>query len=214
MSIRVSIIEDDAQIRQILTEWLLKAPDITFCKAYPNAEQALQELPRKPADVVLTDINLPGINGIECVRQLKPLLPKTNFMMLTVYLDARMIFDALSAGATGYLLKRASREELLAGIREIHAGGSPMSSSIARLVVDAFRTAPEKNTDLEQLTEREFDVLRLLARGMLYKEISDELSISYNTVATLIRRIYDKLHVHTRRQAVQCFQQLGSPAKP
>jgi DNA-binding NarL/FixJ family response regulator len=130
-------------------------------------------------------------------------------MMLTVYLDARMIFDALSAGATGYLLKRASRDELLAGIREIHAGGSPMSSSIARLVVDAFRKAPEKNADLEQLTEREFDVLRLLARGMLYKQISDELSISYNTVATLIRRIYDKLHVHTRRQAVQRFQELG-----
>lgn len=211
MSILVSIIEDDAQIRQFLTEWLRMAPDIIFGRAYPDAERALEDLPLRPADVVLTDINLPGLNGIECVRQLKALLPTTNFMMLTVYLDAEKIFQALAAGATGYLLKRASRDELLSAIREVHGGGSPMSSSIARMVCEAFRAAPVKQPELEQLTDREMDVLRLLARGMLYKEISDELSVSFNTVHTLVRRIYDKLQVHTRRQAVERFQQLGRP---
>lgn len=214
MAIRVSIIEDDAQIRQFLTEWLRKAPDIAFVRSYPDAERALEDLPLRPADVVLTDINLPGLNGIECVRQLKALLPGTNFMMLTVYLDAEKIFQALAAGATGYLLKRASRDELLTAIREVHAGGSPMSSSIARLVCEAFRAAPVKQPELEQLTEREMDVLRLLARGMLYKEISESLSVSFNTVHTLVRRIYDKLQVHTRRQAVERFQQLGRPLSP
>lgn len=212
MSIRVSIVEDDSQSRQLLTDWIRKSPDMTFGMAYPDAESALEGLPRHPADVVLTDINLPVLSGIECVRQLKPLLPATNFVMLTVYMDAEMIFQALAAGATGYMLKRASREELLAAIREVHAGGSPMSSSIARLVVEAMRVKPAKDAELEQLTDREFDVLRLLARGMLYKEISADLSISFNTVHTLIRRIYDKLHVHTRRQAVERFQQMGRPS--
>jgi DNA-binding NarL/FixJ family response regulator len=211
MPIRVSIIKDDAQIRQFLTEWLCKAADVAFVRAYPDAERALEDLPQRPADVVLTDINLPGTNGIECVRQLKALLPATYFVMLTVYLDAEKVFQALAAGATGYLLKRASRDELLAAIREVHAGGSPMSSSIARLVCEAFRAAPAKDAALEQLTDRELDVLRLLARGLLYKEISDELSVSFNTVHTLVRRIYDKLQAHTRRQAVERFQQLGRP---
>lgn len=209
MTIRVSIIEDDAQIRQILSDWLRKAADIAFLCAYPDAERALEDLPQRPADVVLTDINLPGVSGIECVRQLKARLPETNFVMLTVYLDAEKIFQALAAGATGYLLKRAPRDELLAAIRDVHAGGSPMSSSIARLVCEAFRAEPAKDAALEQLTDRELDVLRLLARGLLYKEISDELSVSFNTVHTLVRRIYDKLQVHTRRQAVERFQQLG-----
>lgn len=214
MSVRVSLIEDDAGIRQILTQWLRTSEGIIFGRAYPDAERALEDLPQRPADVVLTDINLPGTNGIECVRQLKALLPGTNFVMLTVYLDADMIFQALSAGATGYLLKRTSREELLAAIAEVHAGGSPMSSSIARLVVEAFRAAPAKNSGLEQLTDREMDVLRLLARGLIYKEISEELSVSFNTVHTLIRRVYDKLHVHTRRQAVERFQQSGGARVP
>jgi len=212
MSISVSIVEDDLQIRQLLTDWIRKSTDMTFGKAYPDAESALESLPRNSSDVVLMDINLPVLSGIECVRQLKLLLPATNFVMLTVYMDAEMIFQALAAGATGYMLKRASRDELLAAIREVHAGGSPMSSSIARLVVEAMRVKPAKDAEMDQLTDRELDVLRLLARGMLYKEISADLSISFNTVHTLIRRIYDKLHVHTRRQAVERFQQLGRPS--
>lgn len=213
MPIRIAIIEDNAPIRTILSGWIKQEKHFELVAAYPDAEKAIKANVASLADVVLVDINMPGMNGIECVRTLKPQNRSVNYMMLTAYHDAQLIFDALSAGASGYLLKRATREELIDAIKDVHNGGSPMSSSIARLVVDAFRKAPEKNADLEQLTEREFDVLRLLARGMLYKEISDELSISYNTVATLTRRIYDKLHVHTRRQAVQRFQELGSPAR-
>lgn len=211
MSIRVAIVEDDARLRRVLLEWLRKDAGIEVMCAYPNAEQALADLPLKPVDVLLCDINLPGASGIECVRELKPLLPKTNFVMLTVYMDAELIFEALKAGATGYLLKRTSRAELLSAIRSVHEGGSPMSDSIARLVVNAFRSALVKSPELEQLTSREMDVLRLLAQGLLYKQISDELSVSYHTVHTLIRRIYDKLQVHTRRQAVERFQELGRP---
>ena len=211
MSIRVSIVEDDARLRRILLEWLRKDEEIEVVRAYPNAEQALADLPLKPVDVLLCDINLPGANGIECVRELKPLLPATNFVMLTVYMDAELIFEALKVGATGYLLKRTTREELLSAIRSVHEGGSPMSDSIARLVVNAFRSAPAKSPELEQLTPREMEVLRLLARGLLYKQISNELSVSYHTVHTLIRRIYDKLQVHSRRQAVERFQELGRP---
>ena len=209
MAIRVSIIEDDSQIRQFLTDWISKMPDLEFVQSYPDAEQAVEDLPLNPADVVLTDINLPGMDGIECVRTLKVLLPDTNFVMLTVYLDAEKIFKALAAGATGYLLKRATRDELLTAIHEVHEGGSPMSSSIARLVVDAFRASPAEDSKADQLTDREMDVLRLLAKGLLYKEISVELSVSFNTIHTMIHRIYAKLHVHTRKQAVEQFKKLG-----
>jgi DNA-binding NarL/FixJ family response regulator len=211
MPIRVSIVEDDSQVRQLLTDWVRHAEDIEMVRAYPDAERAVEDLPLRRADVVLTDIHLPGMSGIECVRQLKAMMPATNFVMLTVYIDAERIFQALAAGATGYLLKRASREELLAAIREVHEGGSPMSSSIARLVCEAFRAMPPRDDALDQLTERELDVLRLLARGMLYKEISNELAVSFNTVHTLVRRIYDKLQVHTRRQAVDHFQRRVRP---
>lgn len=209
MAIRVSIIEDDPRIRQNLAAWLEAAPNIVFVQAYSSAEAALEKLPQHPVDVVLTDINLPGIDGIKAVRQLKPLLHNTNFVMVTVYLDAEKLFEALSAGATGYLLKRTNREEVIRAIKEVHSGGSPMSSSIARFVVDAFRRASVKESELEQLSTREADVLERLARGRRYKEIADELAVSYHTVHTLIRRIYDKLHVHTRRQAIERFQQSG-----
>ncbi len=214
MQTLVSIVEDHAPLRQILAEWIEQAPDMTLGRTYPDAETALAHLPQNPADVVLMDINLPGQSGIECVRQLKPLLPATQFVMVTVYMDADRIFSALAAGATGYLLKRASNQELLQAIREVAAGGSPMSRNIARLIVEKFHAGPPQSTDMERLSERELDVLRLLARGLVYKEIATDLNLSFHTVHTLVRRIYEKLHVHTRREAVARFHQANRPQPP
>jgi DNA-binding NarL/FixJ family response regulator len=213
----VSIVEDHAPLRQIMAEWIGQEPDMKLGRTYPDAETALADLPQHPADVVLMDINLPGLDGIECVRQLKPLLPATQFVMVTVYMDADRIFKALAAGATGYLLKRSSHTELLQAIREVAAGGSPMSRNIARLIVEKFRAEAPQAPDMERLTERELDVLRLLARGQVYKEIAAGLNLSFHTVHTLVRRIYEKLHVHTRRDAVARFHQtsqLNPPESP
>jgi len=216
MKILVSIVEDHAPLRQILAERIGQAPDMTLGRSYPDAESALADLPQHPADVVLMDINLPGQSGIECVRHLKPLLPATQFVMVTVYMDADSIFKALAAGATGYLLKRSSHTELLQAIREVAAGGSPMSRNIARLIVETFHgVAPQSpDTDMERLSDRELDVLRLLARGQVYKEIASGLNLSFHTVHTLVRRIYEKLHVHTRRDAVARFHQTIQPRPP
>jgi len=214
MKILVSIVEDHAPLRQIMAEWIGQVPDMKLGRTYPDAETALADLPQHPADVVLMDINLPGLNGIECVRQLKPLLPATQFVMVTVYMDADRIFKALAVGATGYLLKRSSHTELLQAIREVAAGGSPMSRNIARLIVEKFYAVPPQSPDMELLSDRELDVLRLLARGQVYKEIAAELNLSFHTVHTLVRRIYEKLHVHTRREAVARFHQAGQPQSP
>ena len=210
----VSIVEDHKPLRQILAEWIGQATDMQLGRTYPDAETALADLPQHPADVVLMDINLPGLNGIECVRHLKPLLPATQFVMVTVYMDADRIFKALAAGATGYLLKRASHTELLQAIREVAAGGSPMSRNIARLIVETFHGVPSQPPDMERLSDQELDVLRLLARGQGYKEIAAGLTLGFHTVDTLARRIYEKLHVHTRREAVVRFHQAGQPQPP
>ena len=203
VAIKVSIVEDDSAVREIFSEWVSRGEGFRLLSAYPDGERALADLPRVRPDVVLMDINLPGLNGVECVRRLKPLLPTTQFMMVTVYEDADHIFDALSAGATGYLLKRTTRKQLLAALQEVHAGGSPMSTNIARMVVESFgqRRTPTSR-EMEALSPREQEVLELLARGYLYKEIADALKISALTVPTYIRRIYEKLHVHSRSQAV------------
>src|ERR1051326_7741756 len=203
VSISVSIVEDDAQARQILSDWIRRTDGFRFVSEHGTAESALAHLPKENPTVVLTDINLPGLNGIECVRRLKPLLPGTQFVMLTVYEDADHIFHALTAGATGYLLKQTPRSELLAALRQVHAGGSPMTSNIARKVVQSFqqRSVPAAG-DGAELSPREHEVLDLLARGYLYKEIAESLSISLPTVNTYIRRIYEKLHVRSRAQAV------------
>ncbi len=211
MKILVSIVEDHEPLRQLLAECVGQAPDMKLERTYPDAETALADLPQHPADVVLMDINLPGLNGIECVRQLKALLPATQFVMVTVYMDADRIFKALAAGATGYLLKRSTHMELLQAIREVAAGGSPMSRNIARLIVEKFHTAPPMSPDVERLSDRELEVLRLLARGQCNKEIAAGLNLSFHTVHTLVRRIYEKLHVHTRREAVARFHQSGQP---
>jgi DNA-binding NarL/FixJ family response regulator len=209
MAIRLAIIEDNAPIRKILSGWIQQEKAFELVAAYPDAEKAVKAKVSELADVVLVDINMPGMNGIECVRTLKPLNRSVNYMMLTAYHDAQLIFDALSAGAGGYLLKRATREELIAAIKDVHSGGSPMSSSIARIVVEAFQNKPTKDEQLEQLTTREREVLDLLAKGMLYKEIADQLAVTHNTVHTLVRRIYEKLQVHTRREAIERLQ--GTP---
>src|SRR3954452_24959100 len=206
VSISVSIVEDDAQARQILSDWIRRTDGFHFVSEHGTAESALAQLPKENPQVVLTDINLPGINGIECVRRLKSVLPETQFVMLTVYEDADHIFHALSAGATGYLLKQTPRNELLAALKQVHGGGSPMTSNIARKVVQSFqqRAAPSV-ADAAELSPREREVLDLLARGYLYKEIAESLSISVPTVNTHVRRIYEKLHVRSRSQAIAKF---------
>jgi len=213
MKIRVSIIEDDAPLRAIFVEWLRQAEGVEFVGEYPDAESALQRIASDRPDVVLSDINLPRMNGIECVRRLKPRLPKTQFVMLTVYEDTDKIFDALAAGATGYLLKQTTREELLAAIHAVLAGDSPMTSNIARKVVQSFQRRPAAEP-VAALSPRENEILELLARGYLYKEIADKLKIAGPTVNSFIRRIYEKLHVHSRSQAIAKYlgqRQVSAP---
>ncbi|MBI2513273.1 MAG: response regulator transcription factor [Opitutae bacterium] len=203
------VVEDDTSIRNILTTWLDEADGFSFAGAFPDVESALPQIARAKPDVVLVDINLPGLSGIECVRQLKPHTPGTQFVMLTVYEDSNHIFDALSAGATGYLVKTTSREALIGALREVHAGGSPMSGNIARKVVQSLQQPKPAPRMTEQLSKRENEVLALLAQGYLYKEIADALGIGLETVNTYIRRIYEKLHVHSRAQAVARYTDLS-----
>ena len=210
VSISVAIVEDDVPAREILAGWIRSADGFRLAGEYDDAETAIARLPHEKPSVVLFDINLPGMNGIECVRKLKPRLPETQFLMVTVYEDANHIFNALSAGASGYLLKQMRRNELLEAMKDVHAGGSPMSSQIARKVVQSFRRTESQSADGEtiELSPREREVLELLARGYLYKEIAEMLKISVQTVNTYIRRIYEKLHVRSRAQAVAKYAHL------
>lgn len=204
VSIAVAIVEDDVPAREILAGWIRSAEGFKLVGEYDDAETAIAELPSRQPSVVLFDINLPGMTGIECVRRLKPKLPETQFLMVTVYEDANHIFDALAVGASGYLLKQTRRSELLEALRDVHSGGSPMSSQIARKVVQSFRRndTTDGNSEAVDLSPREREVLELLARGYLYKEIAEQLKISVQTVNTYIRRIYEKLQVHSRSQAI------------
>jgi DNA-binding NarL/FixJ family response regulator len=204
MPTSVSIVEDNEKLRGTLARVLNRAEGFRCVSQHPDAEDALKELPGVKPDVVLMDINLPGMNGVECVRQLKKLLPEVQMIMLTVYEDTDNIFEALTAGASGYLLNRTTSAELVAAIRDVLRGGSPMTAHIARKVVQSFqRSAPAQPAD--NLSEREQQVLDLLSRGLMYKEIADKLQISYETVHTYIRRIYEKLRVRTRTEAVAKF---------
>ena len=209
------VVEDDSSVRSILTSWIDEADGLVCKGVFPDVESAIPGIVAAKPDVVLVDIHLPGLSGIECVRQLKPRVPKTQFVMQTVYEDSNHIFDALSAGATGYLVKTTSREALIAALREVHAGGSPMSSNIARKVVQLLHPLKPKMRPNEELSKRENEVLALLAQGYLYKEIADTLGIGRETVNTYIRRIYEKLHVHSRAQAVALLsnQPLKEPDK-
>ncbi len=202
VNLRLCLVEDDARVRGLMAGWLQREPGFEVIAQYGSTESAVAALPDVRPDIVLVDINLPGQSGIECVRQLKPRLPVTQFAMVTVYEDADRIFQALAVGATGYLLKQTPRAELIAAIRELHAGGSPMSTNIARKVVQSFHRAPAPPSGEAALAPRERQVLDELVRGLLYKEIADTLGISMGTLHTYIRRIYEKLHVRSRAQAV------------
>lgn len=201
MNITVSIVEDDAELRESVFSYLQEAPGIRCLGAYTTAEEALREIPRQKPALVLMDINLPAMNGIQCVQKLKELDPALQIMMFTVYEDSDQVFEALVAGACGYLLKSTPPEKLLDAIYEAHKGGSPMSSHIARKVVQYFHRAPGRN-EMAELSKREEQVLQHLAQGRLYKEIANELSISIDTVRKHLNSIYGKLHVHSRTDAV------------
>jgi DNA-binding NarL/FixJ family response regulator len=207
------VVEDDPSVRHILTTWLEEAEGFVCAGVFPDVESAMSEIARAKPDVVLVDINLPGLSGIDCVRELKPRTPNTQFVMQTVYEDSNHIFDALSAGATGYLLKTTSREALIAALREVHEGGSPMSSNIARKVVQQLQQPKNNLPPAGGLSKRENEVLALLAQGYLYKEIADLLGISIQTVNTYIRRIYEKLQVHSRSQAVARYTNIRREEK-
>src|SRR5690349_21465393 len=205
MAITVSLVEDNDQLRGTLARVINRAEGFRCISQHANAEAALEALPRDRPNVVLMDINLPGMNGVECVRRLKQLFPDMQIVMLTVYEDTENIFNALAAGASGYLLKRTKSAELLEAIHEVHRGGSPMTTHIARKVIQSFQRTGPSSRPTENLSEREQEVLDCLSQGFLYKEIAEKLGISYETVHTYIRRIYEKLQVRTRTEAVAKF---------
>jgi len=205
MPITISIVEDNDQLRGTLARMLDRTEGFKCISQFPTAEAALESLPKECPEVVLMDINLPGMNGVECVRKLKQVAPKIQSVMLTAYEDTDNIFAALAAGATGYLLKRAPRAELLDAIRDVHNGGSPMTAHIARKVVLSFQKTGVSPQPTENLSAREQEVLDCLSKGFLYKEIAEKIGVSYETVHTYIRRIYEKLQVRTRTEAVAKF---------
>jgi DNA-binding NarL/FixJ family response regulator len=205
--ITIAIVDDSADLRENIGGYLGAFPEFRCMGAYASAHEALEGLPKRPTDVVLMDINLEerGTDGIECVRDLKVLLPNIQVVMLTVFEDDEKIFRALAAGASGYLLKRQRPEELLAAIREVVAGGAPMSTSIARKVVRSFQSAPAHGMEAAELSQREHEVLQALAQGLAYKQIAEQLNVSIHTVRNYIRRVYEKLHVRCRTEAVVKF---------
>lgn len=194
--IQVAIVDDDAEFRRLVRESLTAETDLRVVVECADARDALELLPRTPPDVVLLDIEMPEMNGIECLRHLCPRLSGTRFMMLTVFEDYDRIFESLKAGAAGYLIKKGVGTRLATAIRDLHAGESPISPSIARKLIQTFQRPTE------ELTPRERQILGSLARGRQYKEIADELHLSFNTVRTHVNRIYEKLHVHSRREAI------------
>src|SRR6266704_377308 len=202
MAIDVSIVEDDPHVRKMLASWISRATGFQLVGEWGDAESALAPLEEKKPDVVLMDINLPGKSGVDAVKRLKPALPNTQFVMLTVYEDEDHIYNALAAGASGYLLKQTPREELLAALQDVHRGGSPITSNIARKIVQSFRRVSVPAAEGEVLSPREEEVLDMLTQGFLFKEVADRLNISVHTVNTYVRRIYEKLHVQSRAQAV------------
>ena len=201
-TIRVAIVEDDHDIRQSFETIISGAAGYSCINTYDNAETALDDIPVQKPDVVIMDIHLPGMTGIEAVRILKQEMPGLQIAMCTVYDDDEHIFNALRAGASGYLLKRTTPEKLLEAVSDLHQGGSPMSSEIARRVVASFQKTTAPSPELAALTPREKEILDLLAKGYLYKEIAAELFISIETVKRHIHNIYEKLHVQTRTEAL------------
>ena len=202
MTISVSIVEDDTKVRESLARLIDGSNGYRCVSEHESGESALQEIPKVKPNVILMDINLTGISGVECARRLKPLLPTTQIIMLTVYQNTEHIFNALAAGATGYMLKQTKPDELLVAVRDVNEGGSPMSSHIARKIVQSFQQKGQKEDETQSLSPREAQVIELLAKGYLYKEVADTMGVSYATIHTHIRHIYEKLQVRSRTEAV------------
>ena len=201
MSITLTIVEDLEEVRDGLKNFIGLSNDFKVLDTFKTAEDALIGIPQLKPDIVIMDINLPGMSGIECIRQLKNKIPSTQFMMFTVYENDEKVFDALKAGASGYLLKSTGLVQLIEALKELHTGGSPMSSNIARKLVTIFREQ-NKTENIETLSQRENEILQLLAKGLLYKEIAEQLHISTATVRQHIHKIYEKLHVQNRTEAI------------
>jgi len=201
----VAIVEDNAVMRKTFRQWIDTAPGFRCVFACATAEEALAEIPRLKPDVVLMDVHLPGESGIACTAQLKEKLPDVQVIILTVYRNHELIFQALQAGACGYLLKRSSPEELLKAISEVRSGGAPMTSEIARMLVEAFQKKPASRASSDGLTQRESEILVLLSEGLSNKEIAERVKISYDTVRAHLRHIYEKLHVRGRTEAVRKY---------
>jgi DNA-binding NarL/FixJ family response regulator len=202
--ISVAVVEDDAGLRRSLRKSLEEGPGTRCVATLASAEEAFETLLALAPDVVLVDINLPGANGVQCVGRLVPQMPQTSFIMLTVFDDTEVVFQSLAAGAIGYLTKPVTHERLLEAIRDVYEGGAPMTSSIARRIVQVFRkpVTDSRVAVEENLAPREQEILKLLTKGYLQKEIADQIGISFTTVRTFTARIYKKLHVHSRSQAV------------
>lgn len=204
--ISVAIVEDDQGTRDQLVALLAQEPALMCIGVYPDAETGLLGILGKPPDVALVDINLPGMSGIDCVARLTGRMPDLRVLMLTAYKESDLIFRSLRAGARGYLLKKMVPEELVHAVEQVHAGGAPMSMQIASEVVAYFHQQQTKTSpELQKLTQREHEILALLAQGLMYKEIVDRLGISMGTVRTHLQRIYDKLHVNSRTEAAAKF---------
>jgi DNA-binding NarL/FixJ family response regulator len=200
--IRVGIVEDIEEIRNAVAALLLWDPAFELVFTFSRAEEALDTIPALQPDVVIMDINLPGISGIECIRRVKPQCPDTQFMIFTIYENDENIFTALEAGASGYLLKKSTMPQIADALKELYGGGSPMSALIARKLVQRYHAPAEKNEAMEQLTPREKEILLLLSEGLLYKEIADKTAITPGTVKQHIHRIYEKLHVGNKTEAI------------
>ena len=201
--IKVAVVDDDLELCRGLAKLIDSAPGFSCVATCPSAEEALVGLPARQPDVILMDIRLPGMSGIACIPKLKERLPRSQVMMLTVFEDYDRIFQSLKAGAMGYLVKKASGRNLVQSIRDLYAGGSPMSNQIARRVVEEFQKTSSRSVETAgQLTGREKEVLTKLAQGFLYKEVADSLAISLETVRTHTRNIYSKLQVRTRTEAL------------
>lgn len=202
MSISLAIVEDLDEVREGLKQFISLNPEFTVLDTYKTAEEAVAGIPSLAPDIVIMDISLPGMNGIDCIRRIKHGLPRTQFMMFTVYENDEKVFEALKAGATGYLLKNTGLIQMIEALKELQQGGSPMSSNIARKLVSVFAAGEKETQPMDALSRRENEILHLLSKGLLYKEIADMLSISTGTVRQHIHKIYEKLHVQNRTEAL------------
>ena len=202
MSITIAIVEDLDEVRDGLKNFISLSTEFKILDTFKTAEEAVNDLPKLRPDIVIMDINLPGMNGIDCIREIKNKTPATQFMMFTVYENDEKVFEALKAGASGYLLKNTGLVQLIESLKELYNGGSPMSANIARKLVTLFRNEQKETPNLAILSSRENEILQLLTKGLLYKEIADQLSISVSTVRQHIHHIYEKLHVQNRTEAI------------